>query len=78
MGKQETTIKNFYVTYGFGSNLANCYSVVPSVDYASARAEVDKVTGGAFAFIYDEDEFRGQAEKYGMTNVALQAQVMRP
>jgi len=65
----------FFVTYGLGSNLANCYSKVLGVDYGEARRLVDDVTQGKFAFMYDKQEFEGQAEEYGLTEVPLQAQI---
>lgn len=65
---------NFYVTYGFGSNLKNCYSTIQAEDYTEARIQIDKVTQGKFAFCYDEKEFCDQAEEYGLTEVSLQPQ----
>jgi hypothetical protein len=67
---------NFYVTYGFGSNLAKRYSVVQGKDYRDARQLVDAVTKGKFAFMYSEEDFAGKAEKYNLTEVDLQPQVM--
>lgn len=64
-----------YITYGLGSNLANRYSVVEDEDYAQARARVNEVTGGKFAFTYSEKDFQGQPEKYGLREVPLQPQV---
>lgn len=64
----------FFVTYGFGSNLKNCYSKVTGPDYSTARALVDDVTEGKFAFMYDAERFAGQVEKYGLTEVPLQPQ----
>lgn len=71
-------MKNFYVTYGFGTNLASCYSTVRAVDYPEARQEVFKATGGKFAFLYDEKDFAGQPEKYSLREVELQPQVAYP
>lgn len=72
-----TTLRHkFYITYGFGSNLSKCYSEVEGVDYHAARTEVHRVAGVAWAFMYTSAEFEGQAEKYNLTKVPLQAQVM--
>jgi hypothetical protein len=30
-------MKNFYVTYGCGTDLCNCYSVVQGIDYDDAK-----------------------------------------
>ena len=68
-------MKNFYVTYGCGTNLYNCYSVVQGFDYEDARNTVFTEIGPAFAFMYDEDQFAGQAEKYDMREVELQPMV---
>lgn len=68
--------QNFYVTYGCGSNLNRKFSVVRAIDYATARSEVERVTGRNFAFMYDEADFAGQAEQWDMTEVPLQPQVM--
>lgn len=70
--------EKFYITYGFGSNLANCFSVVEGENYGVARKEVDTVTSGKFAFMYDEKEFAGQQERYRLTEVPLQAQAVIP
>lgn len=77
----EADLKNFYVTYGNGSNLASCYSVVQALDEETARNAVFNVTKGHHAFIYDETHWtlygtkdETQAEKYGLTIVDLQPQ----
>ena len=64
----------FYVTYGYGSNLRNKYSKVAAPDYGSAHDLAHEVTSGKFAFMYDEDDFLPQIEKYGLHEVALQPQ----
>jgi len=67
-------LQTFYVTYGCGSKLAGKYSVVQGPDYLTARRTVNDVTRGEFGFIYDQDDFKGQIEKYGLKEVALQPQ----
>ena len=66
----------FYVTYALGSNLDHCYSTVYSDDYAKAREMVERATNLNFAFMYNAESFKGQPEKYGLTEVDLQPQVM--
>lgn len=66
----------FYVTYGLGSNLSKCYSVVEGKDYYDARSLVDAVTKGKFAFMYSTEDFQGQAEKHNLREVDLQPQIM--
>ena len=64
----------FYVTYGSGSNLAKRYSMVLARSLEEARDAVFMVCGCKFCYLYTADEFSGQAEKYGLTLVALQPQ----
>ena len=68
-------MENFYITYSNNSNLAHCFSKVPARDYSAARATVNCAIGSSFAFMYDDEDFSGQVEKYGLTEVPLQAQV---
>jgi hypothetical protein len=63
-----------YVTYGMGSKLGKNYSVVEGLDYAICRRMVEAGTNREFAFDYTEEEFAGQPEKYGLTEVPLQPQ----
>ena len=65
-----------YVTYGSGSNLAGCYSVAYGEDYDECRRVAMLHTGGKFAFTYTEAEFEGQIERFGLSEVPLQPQVM--
>ena len=63
-----------FITYGCGSNLRNCYAVVEGENYKECRAHADLITEGKFAFDYSEEQFKGQPEKYGLTEVPLQPQ----
>ncbi len=65
-----------FVTYGYGSNLRDCYSVVEGVDALECQNKIDEVCGEAYAFSYSEEDFADQAARYGLTEVPLQAQVM--
>lgn len=67
---------NFYVTYGYCSNLGRNFSVVEADDYAAARQKIHAAIGDDFAVCYDEYGFFGQIEKYGLTEVPLQRMVM--
>lgn len=64
----------FFVTYGFGSNLGQCFSEVEAENYSAARDAIHKVTDGKFAFCYTAEEFKGQPEKYDLREVELQPQ----
>ena len=63
-----------YVTYGGGTAQRNNYSVVDAPTREEARARVVAVCGSAFANTYDEQEFAGQSERYGLTETPLQPQ----
>ena len=64
-----------FITYGVGSNLGRNYSVVEGADYDACREHVFLITEGRFGFTYTEEQFAGQVEKWGMTEVPLQPQV---
>ena len=64
----------FYVTYGGNTDQANNFSVVDAADYGVAREKIFEVCGPRFAFCYDEDEFKGQAKRYDLTEIPLQPQ----
>ena len=66
----------YYVTYGLGGNLGRNYSVVWATCYTEARDQIDEITAGKFAFCYSAPQFKGQAEKYGLTEVPLQGQIL--
>ena len=65
-----------YVTYGYGSNLRNNYSRVEGKDTSDCYEQIERVCGDAYAFTYTEERFEGQPDKYGLTEVPLQAQIM--
>jgi hypothetical protein len=67
-----------YTTYSCATNLRNNYSVVEGEDHGDCRAKIHEVTGGKFAFAYTEEEFEGQIERYGLTEVPLQPQTILP
>ena len=64
------------VTYGFGSNLRNCYSVVEGETLTEIMNKIESVCGRDYAFVYYEGEIPKQAEKYGLFEVPLQRQQM--
>lgn len=63
-----------YITYGLGSKLKNCYSVIEGLDYAVCHRMAEAGTNREFAFDYTEEDFGDMAEKYGMTEVPVQPQ----
>lgn len=66
--------KNFYVTYGCGTNLNRKFSRVEAVDSDEARTIVQGVCGTKYAFIYTEEQFLPQIERHGLSEVELQPQ----
>jgi len=68
-------VTTMYVTYGFGSNLENCYSRVEGEDEQDCLRQISEATLGAYAFTYTEKHFAGQVEQWGLREVPLQAQV---
>jgi hypothetical protein len=68
-------MNKYFVTYGFGSNLGQCYSMVEAENYSEARNLIHEITDGAFAFCYDEKEFEGQVADYNLSLIPLQKQV---
>jgi hypothetical protein len=65
----------FYVTYGGGTQQAQCYSIVWAEDYSQARKTINESIGNKFAFVCDEAGFEGQVEKYDLQEIPLQPQV---
>jgi hypothetical protein len=73
-------MKKFYVTYGMGTNLGYCFSIVEADNYAHARNILHRTIGSKFAFCYTESEWilddgKTQQERYKLREVPLQAQV---
>ena len=64
----------FYVTYGGNTLQRNNFSRVFAVDYSSARELLHEKIGDKFASCYNESEFNGQIEKYGLSEIPLTAQ----
>lgn len=59
----------FYGTFGFSHPLDRHYIVVEAPTEDMARAVMfDKFKAG-WAFIYNAEEFEGQAKEYGLTQV---------
>jgi hypothetical protein len=65
-----------FVTYGNGYKQRNSYSVVEGETLKDCYEQIDKATNGKYAFTYDTESFAGQIEKYGLTEIPLQAQTL--
>lgn len=68
-----------YVTYGFGSNLGQCFSIVEAETEEAAREKIEQVTRRQYAFVYIEKDWAmgdndNQQTAYGLREVPLQAQ----
>lgn len=66
-------MSKLYVTYGWGSNLRNNYSVVEAPTEMECHEKVDEVCGRDYAFTYRDMKSAG-IEEYKLTEVPLQAQ----
>lgn len=65
------------VTYGCGTNLGNCYSLVSASSYKEGFKIISDVTDGMYAFTYtDEADIARQVKMYGLKKVDLQKQVV--
>lgn len=78
----ENGTSRFYFTFGMGYNLRNSYVVVEAenhqqarIAFQEARAKIDSMGGRLYAFSYTETEFAGQVEKYGLTEVPIDAPI---
>lgn len=63
-----------YVTYGNGYAQRDNYSVVEGDDISECMQKIVAGTRNRYAFSYDEEGFKGQPEKYGLTEIPLQPQ----
>lgn len=66
-----------YVTYGYGTHQRNNYSVVEAEDISECYRIIEAGAGQDYAFAYTEEDFAGQAERYGLTEIPLQHQEKR-
>lgn len=72
----------FFFTFGVGYNLGRSYVVVEAetesearATFRECRADLDGMEGRLYAFSYSAAEFGGQAEKYGLTEVPIDAPI---
>lgn len=64
-------MKKFYFSFGYGTTNRNNFVCVEAEDYGAARQTFCEQHGDQFAFQYTEEEFAGQAEQYGLTEVPI-------
>lgn len=76
--KKSPEVETLFVTYGYGSNLKDCYSVVQGKSWKDCYDQIMEATSGQYAFSYTPEEFEGQIERYGLSKVPLQAQIFPP
>lgn len=50
-------MENFYFTFGFGTDKANCYTVIKANTWEEAREKMVERWGLNWAFQYSEDEW---------------------
>jgi hypothetical protein len=55
-------MKQFFVTYGCGSDKAQCYSLIDAPDAGDAYRQAAEACGTAFAFVYPVEGNRGSED----------------
>ena len=60
------------VTYGSGTPLKNCYSIVESKTYADCRKEIFRITEGKYSMDYPYEDYAYMIEEYNLKQVPLQ------
>jgi hypothetical protein len=51
-----------FITYGFGYDQRNNFSVIEAPTLLECQEQLDTLTDGRYAFSYSEKDFAGQAE----------------
>lgn len=68
----------FFVTYGSshhtadGMSLANYYTLIEAPSYGEARLAIHLARNVKWAFMYGEEDFSGQPEKYNLKPISLE------
>ena len=62
-------MKTYFFTFG-SNRCENGYVVIDAQSYGSARDEMFRRYGMRWSFQYNEDQWKGQSEKYGLFLVA--------
>ena len=60
------------VTYGSGTPLKNCYSIVEGKTYADCRKEIFRITEGKYSMDYPYEQYAHMIEEYNLKQVPLQ------
>ena len=61
----------FFGTFGTGQEYAGCYIEIHAENHHAARSFMITAHGRRWSMVYSADEFRGQAEKYGLMKLAV-------
>lgn len=64
-------MKNFYVTFGYNTPYRSNFFVVKDADSTGARKQIFAIFGSKWAFMYDEEDFKGMPEKYGLSELRI-------
>jgi len=64
-------MKNFYFTFGYGTENRDNYVKIAAKNYSVARVEMTRVHGLRWAMQYEEEEFLPQIRKYGLKEIPL-------
>lgn len=77
-------MSRYFFTFGQAYNLANSYVVVEADtaeearrQFTTVRADLDEMAGRCYAFSYDERDFAGQAERWGLSEIPIDAPIWR-
>jgi len=60
------------ITYGSGTPLKDCYSIVEGKTYAACRKEIFRITEGKYSMDYPYEDYAYMIEEYNLKQVPLQ------
>jgi len=60
---------NFYFTFGYGTPYRNKFVRIEAESFGQAREEMFKQFGRKWAFQYNEEDFAGQEDHFGLTEL---------
>lgn len=76
-------MNKYFITFGMnqltedGKSLGKNYVVIEGEDRFDASDKMIAARDVKWAFCYSEEEFKGQPEKYGLTEVSLESVKLR-
>lgn len=64
-------MRRFYCTFGYNSNLRNCYVVVLASDSQAAHEKMYEQYGSNWSMCYPEEKYEECINRYGLERVAF-------